>query len=189
MEAAAQVFEERGYAATTTNRIAERAGVAVGSLYQYFANKDALLAAAAQQHLQDAAAGLASLVHRLDEDPAPPPHELLEEFLRAMLVLHAGRPRLHRLILERPALGPEFHAAVDAFESAIAVQVGAYLRRLNPSREHPDLEARLLVDAVDTLAHRQIARSEAGGTDTEAFVVTAARLLGGSVVMGRRPPA
>jgi hypothetical protein len=36
VEAAARVFEERGYAGATTNRIAERAGVSIGSLYQYF---------------------------------------------------------------------------------------------------------------------------------------------------------
>jgi len=42
--AAAQVFLEEGFAAATTNRIAEVAGVSVGSLYQFFPNKQALLA-------------------------------------------------------------------------------------------------------------------------------------------------
>ncbi len=36
LQAAAHVFEHRGYAGATTNRIAGRAGVSVGSLYQYF---------------------------------------------------------------------------------------------------------------------------------------------------------
>ena len=44
LEAAAQIFAELGYARATTNKIAERAGVSVGSLYQYFPNKDSLIA-------------------------------------------------------------------------------------------------------------------------------------------------
>ena len=50
LEAAAEVFAELGYARTTTNKIAERAGVSVGSLYQYFPNKDALVASIYKEH-------------------------------------------------------------------------------------------------------------------------------------------
>lgn len=42
-EATAQILEEHGEAALTTNRIAERAGISVGTIYQYFANKKAIL--------------------------------------------------------------------------------------------------------------------------------------------------
>jgi AcrR family transcriptional regulator len=45
VDAAARIFSERGFNATTTNHVAEVAGVSVGSLYQYFPNKLALLAA------------------------------------------------------------------------------------------------------------------------------------------------
>ena len=38
--------------AASTNRIAERAGVSVGSLYQYFPNKEAVLFALAERHVQ-----------------------------------------------------------------------------------------------------------------------------------------
>jgi AcrR family transcriptional regulator len=50
LEAAAQVFADLGYARATTNKIAERAGVSVGSLYQYFPNKDSLIASLHQIH-------------------------------------------------------------------------------------------------------------------------------------------
>lgn len=44
LEAAARILETGGLAAATTNRVAERAGVSIGSLYQYFPSRDAILA-------------------------------------------------------------------------------------------------------------------------------------------------
>src|SRR5215475_5457688 len=70
LEAAAQVFERHGYRAGTTNWIAERAGVSIGSLYQYFPNKDAIVMELARRHIaqldEAASAGLQALV---DHDP------------------------------------------------------------------------------------------------------------------------
>src|SRR5687768_6850607 len=58
VEAAARVFEEQGYEATTTDQVAVVAGVSVGSLYQYFADKDSLLTALHQRHAADVLAVL-----------------------------------------------------------------------------------------------------------------------------------
>lgn len=55
VEAAAQILERRGPAGFNTNEVAERAGVSIGTLYQYFADKHALLAAAARRELGEAA--------------------------------------------------------------------------------------------------------------------------------------
>lgn len=44
LEAAARILEQGGLPALTTNRIAELAGVSIGSLYQYFPSKEAILA-------------------------------------------------------------------------------------------------------------------------------------------------
>ncbi|XOT97655.1 TetR/AcrR family transcriptional regulator, partial [Alcaligenes pakistanensis] len=50
LEATARVLSERGYAGTNTNVVAEVAGVSVGSVYQYFPNKDSLIAALHERH-------------------------------------------------------------------------------------------------------------------------------------------
>ena len=50
LEAAAAVIDEEGWPQASTNRIAERAGVSIGSLYQYFPNKEAILAQLMEHH-------------------------------------------------------------------------------------------------------------------------------------------
>lgn len=55
-----QVLIEKGLSRCTTTRIAERAGTSVGSLYQYYPNRDALLAAVLEKHLE----GIAAAVER-----------------------------------------------------------------------------------------------------------------------------
>lgn len=55
VEAAAQILERRGPGGFNTNEVAERAGVSIGTLYQYFADKHAILAAAARRELGEAA--------------------------------------------------------------------------------------------------------------------------------------
>lgn len=51
-QATLQILEAEGLAKLTTNRIAERAGVSIGTLYQYFADRDAILAAIGQREAE-----------------------------------------------------------------------------------------------------------------------------------------
>jgi len=61
LEAAARILEERGFAGYTTNAVAERAGVSVGSLYQYFPGKDALTVALIERETASLLADIAGL--------------------------------------------------------------------------------------------------------------------------------
>jgi len=58
IEATAQLLVEDGYARTSTNRIARRAGVSVGSLYHYFGDKDAIVDAVIERVLERQLAAL-----------------------------------------------------------------------------------------------------------------------------------
>ncbi len=174
VEAAAQVFEREGYAAGTTNRIAERAGVSIGSIYQYFADKDALLRAVVEQHVADGARMVAEELARLEEDPDPAP--ALERILSATIALHRDRPRLHRLIFEEAALGEEVLTRVHALEEAAATQVAAYLARLPDPPGDPLTTARLIVQAVETWAHRFVIHPP-DDADEPQVVAAAVRLL------------
>ena len=122
VEAAAQVFERHGYGAGTTNRIAERAGVSIGSLYEYFPNKDALLVELSKRHLREGRAVLAPVIRRINEDP-PPLDQGLLLLMDAMVQSHRDRPRLQRVMYAEapppPELQDRYARAVDGLSEVI----------------------------------------------------------------------
>ncbi|HEY9155723.1 MAG TPA: TetR/AcrR family transcriptional regulator [Opitutaceae bacterium] len=63
LEAGAMVFSSKGFAEATTNGIAEQAGVSVGSFYQYFPNKLALLEALRERHVRQLWEKIGSACH------------------------------------------------------------------------------------------------------------------------------
>jgi AcrR family transcriptional regulator len=65
VEACTRLLPELGYAGTTTNHIAERAGVGVASLYEYFPGKDAVVAQVAERLVQRVLARLAAGASRV----------------------------------------------------------------------------------------------------------------------------
>lgn len=105
LEAAAQVFERHGYAAGTTNRIAERAGISIGSLYQYFPGKDAILLAIVERHVDEGARAMTPLLDGLLAE-APPLRDGLRRVVEAMVALHRDRPALHRVLFEEAPRPP-----------------------------------------------------------------------------------
>jgi AcrR family transcriptional regulator len=104
VEAAAHILEKDGLDGYSTNAIAERAGVSIGSLYQYFPNKDAItraLIARESQSLIDAVATVAQT-----EDW----RATITDMIRAAVDHQLRRPRLARFIdVEESRLtGPAF---------------------------------------------------------------------------------
>ena len=69
LEAATRVFVKEGYAKATTNRIAAAAGVSVGSLYQYFPSKDALVVELLRRHRAAMARVLGEHIVKVARDP------------------------------------------------------------------------------------------------------------------------
>lgn len=113
LEAAIQVFEQHGYAAGTTARIAERAGVSIGSLYQYFPNKDAILVALAKQHLIECQT---VADHVLASGTAQPFESVLRALTEGFIQLHLRNPVLHRLLFEEVVLPAEIRELFDDME-------------------------------------------------------------------------
>ncbi|WP_415914237.1 TetR/AcrR family transcriptional regulator [Paraburkholderia sp. J67] len=92
LEAAARILEHNGFSGYTTNAIAERAGVSVGSLYQYFPNRDALTAALIERES-------APLLAALEEAGTQASCEaVLLGLIRASVAHQMQRPVLARLL-------------------------------------------------------------------------------------------
>ncbi len=184
LDGAAQVFERSGYAAGTTNRIAERAGVSVGSVYEYFPNKDAIVVALAERELDKEREALLAILAR------PPAGEslakLLGRFVLAVVELHAARPNLHRILFEEADHPPRVHACVLRFEEALAHALESSLRARGAGGADPDTCAHLIVQTTEALAHRFVLRG-IHDLDREAFIEQTTRLLAGYA--GSRPIA
>lgn len=97
LDAAARVFSRHGYAAGTTNRIAAAANVSIGSLYQYFPNKDAILAALTDAHID---AGTTLLAERMRGGLPEALGDLIRLFVRAAIDSHREDRALHRVLFE-----------------------------------------------------------------------------------------
>jgi len=97
LEAAAQVLEAGGLAGFTTNAVAERAGVSIGTLYQYFADKGAVLRALAEREMRLAIAQVAKALR--DEDAASI-EERARGVVRAIVNAFHGHQRARKAVVQ-----------------------------------------------------------------------------------------
>ncbi|WP_158502253.1 TetR/AcrR family transcriptional regulator [Vitiosangium sp. GDMCC 1.1324] len=104
LEAAAQVLVSSGYEGTTTKQVAERAGVSIGTLYQYYPSKEALVAALVERLSQQL---LAALTETLVPRQRGGMEEVTRELVRTLMGVYAVNPQLQRVLLEQaPRIGP-----------------------------------------------------------------------------------
>jgi AcrR family transcriptional regulator len=118
-EATARILHTRGGAELNTNAIAELAGVSIGTLYQYFPDKNAILIALARQELDKSArAALASVEGKQDDAATDPARAVVRVLLRAF----GGRQRTRKILIETligNGLSDELANPVEAVARAI----------------------------------------------------------------------
>lgn len=113
------VVKRHGVASVTTNRIAEVAGVSIGSLYQYFPDKRSILSALHERHVGDVRD---MLERNIAAHTSSSFTELVVDLVETLVDLHSVDAELHELISVSVNEGPEHfrHALRAAFEQAIA---------------------------------------------------------------------
>src|SRR5579872_3545850 len=154
IEATARILVRDGFDKASTNRIAEAAGVSVGSLYQYFPSKEALVAAVIDRHNRD----LMKVVRgALAEIATAPVEQAVRKLVAAAIEAHRVDPRLHRVLAEQtPHVGVSEN--VGALSRETFELFKAYLDRHRDELRVVDLElaAFMCVTSIEALTHTAV---------------------------------
>jgi AcrR family transcriptional regulator len=154
LQATARVLVKDGYDRASTNRIAHVAGVSIGSLYQYFPSKEALVAAVIDRQTQE--------VMRLARDALikvamQPVEEAIRQLVKLGIDTHRVNPKLHRVLTEQvPRVGRLDN--VQAIDRHVHALVRAYLDAHRDEIQVVDVElaAFVCVTTVEALTHAAV---------------------------------
>ncbi|MET4165651.1 MULTISPECIES: TetR/AcrR family transcriptional regulator [Gordonia] len=161
LEATTQLLDTEG-AEVTTNRIAEKAGVSVGSIYQYFGDKQAIFDELARRHLDDADLAMTAV---LDDNPvgSSPWPEVLRAVIEVAVRENSTHGRAHgrlRELADPARLAAGYTALVDT----LIARLTAYLVADGWTVESAAVDLRLAFAAVDAQVH-QLAGTELTGDE------------------------
>jgi AcrR family transcriptional regulator len=153
VDATARVLVRDGYDALSTNRVAQEAGVSVGSLYQYFPGKEALVAAVMERYASRLQENIAERMK--SAPPAATAEDVATEMIRAMLVAQQAEPRLHRALVEQvPRIGAlrRLHELFSNYELLVEAWLLENADRIEV--QDAKMAAFVLVAAVEGLVNR-----------------------------------
>ncbi len=176
LDAAAELISAHGYAQTTTNAVARRAGVSIGSLYQYFPNKTAILVSLLERHIHEVQPIVAECLATLT-DPETPFEKGLRQLFLGLIDLHSHNPKLQEVLSEEVPHPPSIQRLRQKLEGGYVAQVADILRR-RPDVEvaDPDVAAHIIV-VVSEAATYWLAHSVPRSADKRRYVDEVVRLL------------
>ena len=147
-EAAARVLQSEGYAGATTNRIAEVAGVSVGTIYQYFANKEHLFDALIRSEIE----AVLEVLQGAAFDSREPIADALQHLLRLLIQARPDAPSLYRSLEQVP--NALFRRRLAAVREGVIAWVRAFLMSHRREINVPDLDvaAFVIVAAAEGVA-------------------------------------
>ncbi len=154
LNATARVLLRDGYEACTTNHVARAAGVSIGSVYQYFPNKESLILAVLERHVQRQQEAFAErLVALAGADLETTVHTLV----RAMFEVQLLQPKLHRVLLEQvPRIGAlkRLHELHGQYEPLVSAWLEGHADQLD--LPNPSVAAYVLIAAVEGVVTRAL---------------------------------
>jgi AcrR family transcriptional regulator len=166
LEATTRILIKEGYDRASTNKIAAAAGVSIGSLYQYFPSKEALVAAVSERHTRE----VFELMHKaLIKVVARPVEVAAREFVSVAIDAHRVNPRLHRVLAEQvPRIGPLENVEAVNRDSYLLIRGYLEAHRDEIAVADLDVAAFICVTAVEALTHAAVLRHPEMLTDEKA---------------------
>lgn len=157
LEATAQVLVQRGYEGTTTGAVVERAGVSIGTLYQYFPNKESLVAALIEGHVREV---LELVEGALVQHAFAPLPSVLRAVIKASLDAHRLHPELHKVLVEQVPREGRLAEAIG-ISGQLTDLLEAHIQQRLPglARARIRLVAFMVETTVEALTHRAIIES------------------------------
>ncbi|HLL22785.1 MAG TPA: TetR/AcrR family transcriptional regulator [Kofleriaceae bacterium] len=152
LAATARVLVKKGFDGLTTNAVAEAAGVSIGSLYQYFPSKEALVAALIEQHIDEMNA---AILHELTRVAQLPMAQAVRAVIELTIRAHSIEPELHRVLTEQvPRVGRLARLAeADGICRRMVAGILA-ARKDELAIADPDTAAFVLVASIEAITHR-----------------------------------
>jgi AcrR family transcriptional regulator len=177
VEATARILVKEGFDKASTNRVAEVAGVSVGSLYQYFPSKEALVAAVIERHNREV---METVRAELAEAAAQPLEEGVRTLVAVAVKAHQINPKLHRVLAEQiPRVGKLEN--VESFNSENYALLRCYLENHRDEIRALDLDLAsfVCVTSIEALTHNAVLHhyDKLSNDAIEALVAEAARLI------------
>jgi AcrR family transcriptional regulator len=179
VEATARILVKEGFDRASTNRIAATAGVSIGSLYQYFPGKEALVAAVIDRHndeLMEIVSAAVAQVASLPLDTA------IRRIIAVAIEAHRVDPRLHRVVAEQIPRSGRLEN-VEAFNRRYFAFFRGYLEAHADEirRVDLDLAAFVCVTSIEAVTHSAVLHHSAMLSDERvaALIEEATRLIVG----------
>jgi AcrR family transcriptional regulator len=185
LEATTRILPEQGLDRTSTNRIAELAGVSIGSLYQYFPNKDAILAYLMERDLSAQARTYRAMI---DDMRGEPLERVVETVVKDASERYLAQPELVRTVFVHAARLQQLETIL-ASRKSVGEAVGELIRQrpeLSMQAEEADRTAFVIINAVMGVYQTWVLSEPSDRMSTDALDEHLQQLILGYLLGARR---
>ncbi|HOJ13921.1 MAG TPA: TetR/AcrR family transcriptional regulator [Deltaproteobacteria bacterium] len=151
MEAGLRLFGEKGLAGTSSNEIARRAGVSIGTFYSYFKDKRSLFLAILKMHLDTFVTG----IYLVEQQGDPSIDSIIRDHVQRAFAIFDRQLDFHRQALVMKFTDPEVRRLFEEVEEKQLSLITALLERHTKPSKNRDLKvvAKVIHGAVENAAH------------------------------------